>query len=305
MRCLHCSSHIHLAEDADAKAIDDLTRQIKAATDARLLQVLRASKAQLQLETKLDRDLRRALRRSKSEIVNAVKAAAARGGLDELRRMRRGEMNAWILDNGLASSIMQITDAERETLANVEELLLASEDGFSVSEIGGVGQALADQTISGIYDDVILPDVQRSVRDALSSAAFTMEPSDVISGLDAALRSAEGRQITEARTRITSYGRELTAISAEEAGLNHYLYTGPLDGITRSFCRVIVGKVYTSTQVGEMRNYQLEPVLTRGGGYNCRHSWSPVSEELIESAHLERGTDAEVRQANQKARADR
>jgi hypothetical protein len=262
----------------------------------------------LQLEAKLDRDLRRALRRSKAEIVNAVKAAAARGGLGELRRMRRGEMNAWILDNGLASSIMQITDAERETLANVEELLLASEDGFSVSEIGGVGQALADQTISGIYDDVILPDVQRSVRDALSSAAFTMEPSDIISGLDAALRSAEGRQITEARTRITSYGRELTeltAVAAEEAGLNHYLYTGPLDGITRSFCRVIVGKVYTSSQVGEMRNYQLEPVLTRGGGYNCRHSWSPVSEELIEAANLERGTDADVRQANQKARADR
>ena len=305
MRCLHCSSHIHLAEDADAKAIDDLTRQIKAATDARLLQVLRASRAQLQLETKLDRNLRRALRRSKAEIVNAVKAAAERGGLDELRRMRRDEMNAWILDNGLASSIMEITDAERETLANVEELLLASEDGFSAASLGGVGEALADQTISGIYDDVILPDVQRSVRDALSSAAFTLEPSDVISGLDAALRSSEGRQITEARTRISSYGRELTAIAAEEAGLNHYLYLGPQDGITRSFCKEIVGKVYTETQVGAMRNYQLEPVLTRGGGYNCRHSWSPVSEELIESAKLERGTDADVRRANQKARADR
>lgn len=305
MRCLHCSSHIHLAEDADAKAIDDLTRQIKAATDARLLQVLRASKAQLQLETKLDRNLRRALRRSKAEIVNAVKAAAERGGLDELRRMRRDEMNAWILDNGLASSIMEITDAERETLANVEELLLASEDGFSAASLGGVGEALADQTISGIYDDIILPDVQRSVRDALSSAAFTLEPSDVISGLDAALRSSEGRQITEARTRISSYGRKLTAIAAEEAGLNHYLYLGPQDGITRSFCKEIVGKVYTETQVGAMRNYQREPVLTQGGGYNCRHSWSPVSEELIESARLERGTDADVRRANQRARADR
>ena len=267
--------------------------------------MLRASKAQLQLETKLDRNLRRALRRSKAEIVNAVKAAAERGGLDELRRMRRDEMNAWILDNGLASSIMEITDAERETLANVEELLLASEDGFSAASLGGVGEALADQTISGIYDDIILPDVQRSVRDALSSAAFTLEPSDVISGLDAALRSSEGRQITEARTRISSYGRELTAIAAEEAGLNHYLYLGPQDGITRSFCKEIVGKVYTETQVGEMRNYQLEPVLTRGGGYNCRHSWSPVSEELIESANLQRGTDADVRRANQRARADR
>ena len=51
-----------------------------------------------------------------------------------------------------------------------------------------------------------------------------------------------------------------------------------------------------------MRNYQLEPVLTRGGGYNCRHSWSPVSEELIESADLDRGTEADVRKANERAR---
>jgi len=219
--------------------------------------------------------------------------------------MRRDEMSAWLLDQGLAESVFEVTDAERETLANVEELLLTSVDGFDIAAVGGIGSALAQDTVEGIFDDVILPDTQRAVRDALSSAEFSAEPSAVISSLDAALRSAEGRQITEARTRLTSFGRELTAVAAEAAGLDHYLYTGPLDGITRSFCRELVGKVFTSSQIGQMRNYQLEPVLVRGGGYNCRHSWSPVSEELIDSANLDRGTDAEVRRANEKARRAR
>jgi hypothetical protein len=305
MGCLYCS-HIRLAEeDADAVAINDLTRQIRAATDKRLIRQLRATRGQLQVEASLERGLRRALRKSKREVVAAVKAAAERGGLEELRRMRRDEMSAWLLDQGLAESVFEVTDAERETLANVEELLLTSVDGFDIAAVGGIGSALAQDTVEGIFDDVTLPDTQRAVRDALSSAEFSAEPSAVISSLDAALRSAEGRQITEARTRLTSFGRELTAVAAEAAGLDHYLYTGPLDGITRSFCRELVGKVFTSSQIGKMRNDQLEPVLTRGGGYNCRHSWSPVSEELIDSANLERGTDAEVRSANEKARRAR
>ena len=305
MGCLYCS-HIRLAEeDADAVAISDLTRQIRAATDERLKRQLKATRGQLQVEASLERGLRRALRKSKREVVAAVKAAAERGGLEELRRMRRDEMSAWLLDQGLAESVFEVTDAERETLANIEELLLTSVDGFDIAAVGGIGSALASDTVEGIFDDVILPDTQRAVRDALSSAEFSAEPSAVISSLDAALRSAEGRQITEARTRLTSFGRELTAVAAEAAGLDHYLYTGPLDGITRSFCRELVKKVFTSSQIGQMRNYQLEPVLTRGGGYNCRHSWSPVSEELIESADLDRGTEADVRKANERARRAR
>ena len=305
MGCLYCSNIRLAEEDADAVAISDLTRQIKATTDARLKRQLKATRAQLQVEASLERGLRRALRKSKREVVAAVKAAAERGGLEELRRMRRDEMSAWLLDQGLAESVFEVTDAERETLANIEELLNIQADGFDIEAIGGIGSALASDTVEGIFDDVILPDTQRAVRDALSSAEFSAEPGAVISSLDAALRSAEGRQITEARTRLTSFGRELTAVAAEAAGLDHYLYTGPLDGITRSFCRELVGKVFTSSQIGAMRNYQLEPVLTRGGGYNCRHSWSPVSEELIESADLDRGTEADVRKANERARRAR
>ena len=306
MSCPLCSQHHHLAEsDGDERALADLASQIREANTARQRDLLRATRAQLRLEASLDKKLRRSLRAAKSAVTDAVRAAADSGDLPALRGMDRDTMSRWLLDAGLGDLVLDITEAERDTLANVEQLLLASSDGFDVNALEGIGQALADDTISGIIDDVIVPDVQRVVRDALAGAQFTADPSETIGSLDAALRSAEGRQITEARTRITSFGRELTAVAAESAGVDHYLYTGPLDGITRPFCRQLAGKVFTKSQVQDLRNYQIEPPLVRGGGYNCRHTWAPVSEELIESAGLDRGTNADVRRANQAAKAAR
>lgn len=306
MSCPLCSQHHHLAEsDGDERALADLASQIREANTARQRDLLRATRAQLRLEASLDKKLRRSLRAAKGAVTDAVRAAADSGDLPALRGMDRDTMSRWLLDAGLGDLVLDITEAERDTLANVEQLLLASSDGFDVNAIEGIGQALADDTISGLIDDVILPDMQRVVRDALAGAQFTADPSETIGSLDAALRSAEGRQITEARTRITSFGRELTAVAAESAGIDHYLYTGPLDGITRPFCRQLAGKVFTRSQVQDLRNYQIEPPLVRGGGYNCRHTWAPVSEELIESAGLDRGTNADVRRANERARRAR
>jgi hypothetical protein len=304
--CPLCSQHHHLAEqDGDERALADLASQIKEANTARQRDILRATRAQLKLEAALDRKLRRSLRAAKAAVSDAVQAAADSGGLDALRRMRREELSNWLLEAGLGDLVLDLTEAERETLANVEQLLLASSTGFNVAEIEGIGQALADETVEGIIEGVIIPDTQRAVRDALQGADFIADPSTVISALDAALRSAEGRQITEARTAITTFGRQITAVAAVDAGLDHYLYVGPLDGITRGFCKELVGKTFTEQQVAKLNNYQLNPPLVRGGGYNCRHTWAPISEELIESANIERGTDADVRRANSKARGER
>ena len=306
MRCSLCSQiHLLAEQDGDERALADLASQIKEANSARQRDILRATRAQLKLEAALDRKLRRSLRAAKAAVSDAVQAAADSGGLDALRNMRREDLSSWLLEAGLGDLVLDITRAERDTLANVEQLLLASSTGFNVAEIEGIGQALSNETVESIIEDVIIPDTQRAVREALQGAQFATDISTVVSDLDAQLRRAEGRQITEARTAITSFGRGITAVAAEAAGLDHYLYTGPLDGITRSFCRELVGKAFTQTQIDKLNNQQLAPPLIRGGGYNCRHTWAPISEELIESANIERGTDADVRRANSKARGER
>jgi len=40
------------------------------------------------------------------------------------------------------------------------------------------------------------------------------------------------------------------------------------------------------------------PVKTGGGGYNCRHSWSPVSEGFLKAAGLDRATTKDISKAN-------
>jgi hypothetical protein len=94
------------------------------------------------------------------------------------------------------------------------------------------------------------------------------------------------------------FGRSVTAAIAEEAGLRFYLYTGPIDGVTRDFCRPLVDKVVSESQMKKLNNKQGLPVKTAGGGYNCRHSWSPVSEGFIKAAGLDRAKTTDISKAN-------
>lgn len=57
-----------------------------------------------------------------------------------------------------------------------------------------------------------------------------------------------------------------------------YSYLGPLDKITRPFCRPLetearTGKMWDREQVDAMDNGQLPNVFLTGGGWNCRHQW--------------------------------
>jgi len=59
--------------------------------------------------------------------------------------------------------------------------------------------------------------------------------------------------------------------------------------------------VVTKDQMRKLDNGQGLGVLVYCGGYNCRHSWSPVSEGFIEAAKLPLATNANINQANNKA----
>ena len=107
------------------------------------------------------------------------------------------------------------------------------------------------------------------------------------------------RDLTEIKTKLSQFGRSITAIAAEEADIDHFLYTGPDDGITRDFCEALVNKVVTSKQMRRLDNGQGLSVITSGGGYNCRHSWSPVTQGFIKSANLELATAKDINKANQ------
>jgi len=47
-----------------------------------------------------------------------------------------------------------------------------------------------------------------------------------------------------------------------------------------------------------LNNGQGLPVKTSGGGYNCRHSWSPVTQGFVDAANLTRATAQDITKAN-------
>lgn len=90
-----------------------------------------------------------------------------------------------------------------------------------------------------------------------------------------------GTSIVRAQAAVDSAvmaaGRVTLMDGAASTGLDYvYVYIGPSDGKTRPFCKGLLGKAYTSSSMSRLNNGAGLPVREYCGGYNCRHSWSPM-----------------------------
>ena len=91
---------------------------------------------------------------------------------------------------------------------------------------------------------------------------------------------------TELNTSILAFSRTITQVQAEAVGIDEFIYVGPYDGITRKFCQKVLTMrsppIYTSEEIRALDKDSDSglSVAVYGGGYNCRHGWSPVSKRL-------------------------
>jgi hypothetical protein len=127
-------------------------------------------------------------------------------------------------------------------------------------------------------------DVTTALMRAVSQFILTTTPSPRILDTLAEVMSKELGQVqTLFDTQVSIMGRQVEAIATEPLGPEQaFLYTGPVDGRTRTWCLDRVGKVYTRREIEAMDNGQLPNAFLTGGGYNCRHSFLAVaSDELV------------------------
>lgn len=94
-------------------------------------------------------------------------------------------------------------------------------------------------------------------------------------------------------TNVSAFFRSATFQTALSAGVKRFRYTGPAP--EREFCQAIIGKVFTLDEIQKMSNGQTSNVFATGGGFNCRHRWTPVAPT---AADLERPqkTDQQIQQ---------
>ena len=293
-----CGRPVLLAEsDADKKAIDDLKRQVKG-QDRVTAELTKARIEQLQAEVDAEKAYKAAIRRANASMIqsmtNHATMRAILGYTDE-------QLLRFVLDNGYGLAVSEFIDQADKIRDSVKRAFEVTAEDFSFSRIDLQVDTLQTITTSAVFDDVVIPTVKGNIKEALRDLALDIPPQTIRSNLAQKLESASGRQLTEIRTKISQYGRAINSVAAKAAGLDHYLYTGPIDGITRGFCRELVNLVVNDKQMSRLNNGQGLSVITSGGGYNCRHSWSPVSEGFIKAAKLKKATSADINQANARA----
>jgi hypothetical protein len=116
---------------------------------------------------------------------------------------------------------------------------------------------------------------------------------DLAEGMAKKFRLSASRSEAMAKTVISTYYRLMTARSAdriEQALPAHmqlmYQYLGPVDKLTRPFCRELMKtrRPYTRTEIEAMNNGQTSNPFLTCGGYKCRHVWGVDSIEPVKRA---------------------
>jgi hypothetical protein len=293
--------HLLSENDADEEAIADLTRQAKRQSGP-LATLTRARRDQLKAEVSAERAFAKALTKARAQLLETVGAAVQAANPLTLLNLNDEQLLEFILQGGLGLAVDEFIEQQDAIREAAEKAMRAVQPNFGFNQISPQLDSIQATAAASVFDDVILPDFKRSINESLRDLLVDVPPNIVMSNLEQKLKRSEGRQLTEVKTRISQYGRGITAAAAEAADMSYYLYTGPMDGITRPFCRELINLVVSKAQMKRLNNQQGLSVLTSGGGYNCRHSWSPITLGFIEAADLTKAKGTDITQANKAAR---
>jgi len=288
--------------DADKEAIDDLTRQAKDQTGV-MATLTRARVEQLKAEIQAERAFSKGLDRSQKQILKTINAALEISSPSALLNLSPPEFSSLLLNGGLGEAIDGYIDQQNRIMKSIDKVMGATAPEFQMNSIEAQSAAIQTQNVSAIFDDLIVPDISAAVKAGLTDIMLFVPVEVAMSNMATKMKSSRGGQLNAIKTKISQYGRSLTAVAAEAAGLDNYLFTGPRDGITRKFCRALVDLVVDEKQMSKLDNGQGLSVKTSCGGYNCRHSWSPVSEGFIRAVTMvKKAKPRDIAKANAGAR---
>lgn len=223
------------------------------------------------LELFLRRNLTRILDGLKADKVSAQEAAKALGGLESAMEEAGLAAHFEKARELFRREYQQVQD-EFEQTAGKKALL----SGFTRKSLEALRDTRLD--LAATYVSDYLGDVRVAVTEAVVGGRV-IKPEEI-------LDKATGRTLSSLQTELSTtrmaFQRVVHLEKAKKAGVTQFLYVGPDDDVTRPFCAARVDKVFTLDEITQMDNGQGLPVEVYGGGYNCRHHWRPVSDDLAD-----------------------
>lgn len=298
--------------DGDTRAIDDMGAQIREArasgNDLRA-KLLRIARDRIRVQRDGVREVETGLKRVLSDVLRAlIDDLKAAPGNDVPERVQRLGVNAQVLSDILLASLDPVRGQLDDVMA---ELVILAELQL---EAGGIERspdvtailAAAERLDDDFWGRRIVQPTAARMWEGLSTAMRGDDLDTVARRIREQSGGSMANAVTEARTQLAEFDRAVTARTAEEAGAEFFAYMGPRDLITRPFCGVLVEHVLTREQVGRLDNAQtvVSPIIS-GGGYNCRHNWSPIDEVTAEVLGYPMAPPGMVADANAAARRRR
>jgi inhibitor of KinA sporulation pathway (predicted exonuclease) len=296
----HLNHHVTLAEkNADQEAIDDLKKQVQAEANPKMKTLLKSRLDILKKEVEVAKEFEKQLAKSTKKLQEAVTRLMKQGRGDILLNMSPLELKNFLISEGLGDAIAYFEQSQLDIVQLTNEAMKAIDPNFISGDINIISSTI-QRTVSSVFDDSVIPDLTKAIKNTVNSALVIGSTKAPLDALASEFLKSVGKNTTQARLKIAEFGRSTQAINAEAAGLDLFLYVGPKDGITRPFCRKLVGKVLSKSQINRLNNGQgAGPVLTTGGGYNCRHSWTPISKGFVQVMDLKQTNDDEIKDLTQ------
>jgi hypothetical protein len=233
-----------------------------------------------------------------------LEKAFRRGLTTIISKLRKGDEQAIETAKAIASVPGALAEAGlSEILEQLDPIYIAQISAITAKldrakispEFGDIDHQVIE-TMIDFESSQVGAEVASRIQDFSSNilqTAFTGEPTDFVAALDDAGNRLQTNVYNDQRTAVLSFERTITVRKALQSGSTLFLYIGPDDKVTRDFCLCILegrssstfgiqGKsppIFTLEEIKAMDNGQGLEVLTACGGYNCRHSWNPVSED--------------------------
>lgn len=154
----------------------------------------------------------------------------------------------------------------------------ASEGQIEIINVRIAPMIAAAEKASKNFNQVVVDAVQKGLKEAAKQGLegdFRVFAREALKGVITKVHHAE----TQILTASAALDRAATIESERLAGGEWFRYVGPGMG-ARSFCAQHVGRVYHISEIMNMSNGQGLSVMYHCGGYNCRHRWDGVSEEV-------------------------
>ena len=213
-----------------------------------------------------------------------VRTHARASGRDLSKQIVRDSKKIITLNSGYFQTIKPIPKAVNKRVLRLVMLRMGFDvatdkitEGGWLNAVNGnaqVGNQIKDLITRAIVSKQGLPDFRRSFK-------------EIVTGNEN-LGILERHHATNSHDIFHSIDRATGLEYADKLGLKHAIYSGTAKKNSRDFCLARLNNLYTRDEIESWQNLDWggkkknNDVFIDLGGYNCRHSWDWISNELAD-----------------------